>query len=201
MPHSLHSALIRSQTARENKSTKHISWPTLNNLECKNETVTMSSWVCFFSLYSLFYIQTDFIGPDWNLLTWFKFFVGRWDDVFFQKKKKKKFNTRTEKFHIFLKQSPTQSLHFLMKSQHPQTCVVPAESNINNKKYIHTQNPFFALCIETHQSLYGQPHKVTKNLHLYLLQPNHFELTAQSIHIFTLLLNYVKKSSYFNKSC
>jgi len=57
MTHSLHSALIRSQTARENKSTRHISWPTLNNLECKNETATMSSWVggfFFFSLYSLF---------------------------------------------------------------------------------------------------------------------------------------------------
>lgn len=49
IPHSLHSALIRSQTARENKSMKHISCPTLNNLECKNETVTMSSWVCFYS--------------------------------------------------------------------------------------------------------------------------------------------------------
>jgi len=100
MPHSLHSALIRSQTARENKSTRHISWPTLNNLECKNETVTMSSWVFFFFHYIVcFYIQTDFIWPDWNLLTWFKFFVGRWE-VFFQKKKKK-FNTRTGKFHIF----------------------------------------------------------------------------------------------------
>ena len=65
MPHSLHSALIRSQTARENKSTRHISWPALNNLECKNETVTMSSWVgvFFFSLYSMF-LHTNWF--HWN---------------------------------------------------------------------------------------------------------------------------------------
>ena len=222
MPHSLHSALIRSQTARENKSTRHISWPTLNNLECKNETVTMSSWVggfFFFHYVVCFYIQTDFNGPDWNLLTWFKFFVGRWE-VFFQKKKKK-FNTRTGKFHIFLRQSPTQPLHFLMKSQHPQTYIVPAENNINNKKYIHTQNPFFALCIETYQSLHRQPHKVTKNLHFYLLQLNHSELTAQAIYIYIYIHTYTyiyiyiyiniyiyiitalihQKSLYFNKSC
>lgn len=156
--------------------------------------------MCFFRYIVCFYKKTDFNGPDWNLLTWFKFFVGRWE-VFFQKKKqKKKFNTRAEKFHIFLKQSPTQSLHFLMKSLHPQTCIVPAESNINNKKYIHTQYPFFALCIETYQSLYGQPHKVTKNLHLYLLQPNHFELTARSIHIFTLSLHYCVKNHNISTS-
>lgn len=118
IPHSLHSALIRSQTARENKSTKHVSCPTLNNLECKNETATMSSWVCFFFFFHYiicFYIKTDFIGPDCNLLTWLKFFVGRRWEVFF---KKKVFKARTEKLHHFLKQSLPQSLHCLIKSQY-----------------------------------------------------------------------------------
>jgi len=190
----------------------------------------MSSWVgvFFFHYIVCFYIQTDFIGPDWNLLTWFKFFVGRWE-VFFQKKKKK-FNTRTGKFHIFLRQSPTQPLHFLMKSQHPQTYIVPAENNINNKKYIHTQNPFFALCIETYQSLHGQPNKVTKKLALILVATESLWANCSSyiyiyiyiythtyiyiyIYIYTHTYIYIyiyiyiitalihKKSLYFNKSC
>ena len=100
-------------------------------------------------------------------------------------KEEKEIQHKNWKISHLLRQSPTQPLHFLTKSQHPQTCIVPAENNINNKKYIHTQNPFFALCIETYQSLHGQPHKVTKNLHLYLLQLNHFELTAQDIYTHT----------------
>jgi len=38
--------------------------------------------------------------------------------------KKKVFRAQAEKLHHFLKQSPTQSLHFLMKFQYPlmHTC-------------------------------------------------------------------------------
>jgi len=77
-------------------------------------------------------------------------------------KEEKEIQLKNWKISHLLRQSPTQPLHFLTKAQHPQTCIVPAENNINNKKYIHTQNPFFALRIETYQPLHGQPHKVTK---------------------------------------